>query len=231
MDLEGMQELQQVDLLRDDARRKLEAIEAQIGPPPFAEALDAEIAAQADVVQQAEASLREARAAVEAAERRIEATDKRIYDGTITDHRTLQDLQADLYKQRQDITPLRQKSLAAEQDHAAGAEAEVWLGELRGTALASWQERQTELSAQRDQVNEQIGGLSVQVDAKRKHLAGEDLVTYDSYRLRGPRVVASVAGGVCGECRLMLPRMVITRARRADRPVECPSCGCLVRVS
>ena len=158
-------------------------------------------------------------------------TDKRIYDGTITDHRTLQDLQADLYKQRQDITPLRQKSLAAEQSHASGIEAEGWLGELRGTALASWQERQAELSAQRGQIDEQIAALAVRVEAQRERLVAEDLATYDSYRLRGPRVVAGVAGGVCSECRLMLPRMVITRARRADRPVECPSCGCLVRVS
>ena len=47
MDLEGMQELQEIDLLRDAALRALEAATAQIGPPPFMEALDAEIEAQA----------------------------------------------------------------------------------------------------------------------------------------------------------------------------------------
>lgn len=231
MDLEGMQELQKIDLLRDAALGALEAATAQIGPPPFMEALDAEIEAQSESARQADLRLREARAQVETAERRIEATDKRLYGGAESDHRVLQELQADLYSQRQEVVPMRDAALAAERAREAAVEAEQWLRNLRSAAESNWERRQAELTEAKAKAEVETAALTVQVEAQRQRLDGEDLATYDSYRRRRPRVVAPVAGGVCGECRLSLPTMVITRARRAVRPVECPSCGCLVRVS
>lgn len=226
-----MQQLQKIDLLRDDANRKLREIAEQIGPAPFLDALDAEIEAQTDAAGKSRADLAEARAQVELAERRMEATDERIYGGTITDHRTLQDLQGDLYTQRQNLVPMKDAALAAQHAAEAAAEAESWLRQLRVKAASQWDERQADLAGRRDEAERLLAELTAQVGAQRARLAAEDLATYDDYRLRGPRVVAPVAGGVCGECRLSLPTMVITRARRADRPIECPSCGCLVRVS
>ena len=231
MDLEGMQELQEIDLLRDAALRALEAATAQIGPPPFMEALDAEIEAQAESAKQADLRLREARAQVETAERRIEATDKRLYGGAESEHRVLQELQADLYSQRQEIVPMRDGALAAERALEAAVEAERWLRNMRKATASNWEQRQAELVEAKAEAEAQAAELTERVEAQRRRLDGEDLATYDGYRRRGPHVVAAVAGGVCGECRLSLPTMVITRARRAVRPVECPSCGCLVRVS
>lgn len=231
MDLEEMQELQKIDLLRDEAVRTLETVTAQIGPPPFMPALDAEIEAQAEWLQQADSQLREARAQVETAERRIEATDKRIYSGAESNHRVLQELQADLYSQRQEIVPLRDAALAAGRALETASDAGQWLRDLRSRASADWEQRQAELADAGTRAETEVTELTERVRNQRQRLAAEDLATYDDYRRRGPRVVAPVAGGVCGECRLSLPTMVITRARRASRPVECPSCGCLVRVS
>lgn len=226
-----MQELQKIDLLRDEANRTLQSIVGQIGPAPFLDALDAEIEAQADASKHSRAALTEARAQVELAERRMEATDERIYGGTITDHRTLQDLQGDLYTQRQNLVPMKDSALAAQHAAEADAEAEAWLRQMRAKAASQWDERQADLAARRGEAEGLVAELAARVEAQRARLGADDLATYDDYRLRGPRVVAQVAGGVCSECRLSLPTMVITRARRADRPIECPSCGCLVRAS
>ena len=89
MDLEGLQQLQEIDIQRDQAKRELQAILDQISDPPFINQLEAEIAAQEDDVRQAEQAVREAHAIVQTAQRRIEVTDKRLYSGSITDHRTL----------------------------------------------------------------------------------------------------------------------------------------------
>ena len=226
-----MQELQQVDLQRDDAKRVLQTVVEQIIDPPFVEALDGEIEAQALLSLTAARESREAEAIVGTAQRRIQASDERLYGGTITDHRTLEELQRDLYSQRQNLGPLSDANLAARQRAEEAAIAERWLRDFREQALAIWNTRQTQLRAERDEAQDHVDDLSVLVEQRRVRLTESDLGTYDEYRQRRPRVVAGVAGGVCEECRLTLPTMIITRARRADRPIECPSCGCLVRVA
>ncbi len=231
MDLEGMQELQKIDLLRDDAKRVLQTVAEQIADPPFVEALDRELKAQVDLAARAAREAREAQATVEVAQRRIQATDERLYGGAVTDHRTLEELQRDLYSQRQNLGGLQDAALSAGLRSEEAADAERWLSGLRAQSLELWNRRQAELAEQRSSAQVRVDDLSALVAQRRMGLSGADLRTYDEYRRRRPRVVAGVVGGVCEECRLTLPTMIITRARRADRPIECPSCGCLVRVA
>lgn len=231
MDLEEMQELQQADLLRDDANRRLKAIDEQIVDPPFIEALDAEIEAQTVADQEASRADREAQAVVETAQRRIEAAEERLYGGTVTEHRTLEELQRTLYGQRQGLGELRDRQLSARRSADEAAAGRRWLRAMREQALEIWNSRQTGLKAQRDETQALVDELTARVNERRARMNESDLRTYDEYRRRRPRVVAAVAGGVCEECRLTLPTMIISRARRNDRPIECPSCGCLVRVA
>ena len=226
-----MQELQKVDLQRDEARRRLEGVLAQISEHPHLAALNAELEAQTQAAAQAAAAGREAAAAVEQAQRRIEAADERLYGGSITNPRTLTELQSDLYAQRQKLVELQDAALASRQQAEESFGAERWLRQLRERSLEIWNERQSELTAQRDTAQQRMDELTALVDQHRLRLREADLEVYDEYRRRRPRVVAAVAGGVCEECHLALPTMVITRARRSVEPIECPSCGCLVRVA
>ena len=232
MDLEELQELQEVDLLRDNANRTLQAILEQIEDPPFVEALDAEIEAQAQATQQLAGEAREAAAVVETAQRRIDAADERLYGGSVTNPRTLEEIQRDLYAQRQAMVGLKDADIKARQLSEDAFVAERWLRALRAKSLEIWNVRQADLVEQRGAVQSQVDELTAQIDARREQISEADLRIYDQYRRRRPRVVAGVAGGVCEECRLALPTMVITRARRGgDHPIECPSCGCLVKVA
>lgn len=230
MDLEGLQQLQEIDIQRDEARRELQTILDQIADPPFVPQLDAEIEAQAEQARLADNAAREAHAIVQTAQRRIEVTDNRLYSGSITDHRTLEELQRDLYSQRQQLPPLAEAETRASYDAQLAHEAGAWLNQLRTSAVDAWNERQSELETQRGDAQERVDEFSRQVEILRDKLSDEDLGAYDQYRRRRPRVVASVAGGVCDGCRLSLPTIVVTRARRGSRAVECPSCGCLLRV-
>jgi predicted nucleic acid-binding Zn-ribbon protein len=231
MDLEGLQQLQEIDIQRDQAKRELQAVLDQISDPPFIEQLEAEIEAQEEAARQADQGVREAHAIVQTAQRRIEVTDNRLYSGSITDHRTLEELQRDLYSQRQQLPPLADAETRAGDDAQKAHEASAWLKQLRTDALDVWNARQSELQVERDGVQERVDEFSRQVEILRDKLSQEDLATYDQYRRRRPRVVSTVAGGVCAECRLTLPTIVVTRARRGSRAVECPSCGCLLRVT
>ncbi len=230
MDLEGMQQLQEVDIQRDQAKRELQQIIGQIFDAPFIAQLDAEIEQQEEEGRRADHAVREAHAVVQTAQRRIEVTDRRLYSGSITDHRTLEELQRDLYSQRQQLPPLADAESRAQSDADQAHEAATWLHKLRASALESWNARQSELVVQRNAAQEQVDELSRQVEVLRELLLREDLDVYDQYRRRRPRVVSTVAGGVCAECRITLPTIVVSRARRGVRAVECPSCGCLLRV-
>lgn len=231
MDLEGMQQLQEVDIQRDQAKRELQAIVDQISDPPFVTQLDAEIEAQEDAARRSDHDVREAAAIVQTAQRRIEVTDQRLYSGSISDHRTLEELQRDLYSQRQQLPPLAETETRVRSEAEQAHEATAWLAALRSSALDLWNARQSELKVQQAEAQEQVDEFARQVEVLRDKLAQDDLNTYDQYRRRRPRVVASVAGGVCAECRLTLPTISVTRARRGLRAVECPSCGCLLRVT
>lgn len=231
MDLEGLQQLQEIDIQRDQARRELQSVVDQISDPPFTERLEAEIEAQAEEARQADQAVREAHAIVQTAQRRIEVTDNRLYSGSITDHRTLEELQRDLYSQRQQLPPLAEAETRASYDAQMAHEAGAWLQQLRTGALDVWNARQSELQAERAEAQERVDEFSRQVEVLRDKLSQDDLATYDQYRRRRPQVVATVAGGVCAGCRLTLPTIVVTRARRGSRAVECPSCGCLLRVT
>ncbi len=231
MDLEGMQQLQEIDIQRDQANRDLQSVLDQIVDPPFINQLEEEIAAQDEAARLADQALREASAIVQTAERRIELTDQRLYSGSITDHRTLEELQRDLYGQRQQLPSLAEAETRARYDSEQAHEAGAWLQRLRSGALEVWNARQAELDVERRAAQERVDEFSRQIELLRDKLASDDLDTYDQYRRRRPRVVASVAGGVCAGCRLTLPTIVVTRARRGTRAVECPSCGCLLRVA
>ncbi|MYF81380.1 MAG: hypothetical protein F4177_06400 [Chloroflexi bacterium] len=230
MDLEGMQQLQEVDIQRDQAKRDLQHIVDQISEPPFVGALEDEIGKQEDEARGADQAVREAQAVVQTAQRRIEVTDRRLYSGSITDHRTLEELQRDLYSQRQQLPPLTEAEQRAQNDAEQAHNASDWLHALRAAAIEIWNERQSQLQVERSAVQEQVDELSRQVEILRDQMVRDDLDVYDQYRRRRPRVVATVAGGVCAECRIALPTIVVSRARRGVRAVECPSCGCLLRV-
>ena len=142
MDLEGLQQLQEVDIQRDQAKRELQAVLDQISDPPFIGQLEAEIEAQAEEARQADHAVREAHAIVQTAQRRIEVTDNRLYSGSITDHRTLEELQRDLYAQRQQLPPLTEAETRASNDAELAHEAGAWLQQLR-TKRARRLERST----------------------------------------------------------------------------------------
>ncbi len=230
MDLEGMQQLQEIDAQRDQANRELQAIIDQIADPPFIAQLDDEIAKQENEARRVDHAVREAQAIVQTAQRRIEVTDNRLYSGSITDHRTLEELQRDLYSQRQQLPALADAEQRAQHEAEDARNAVAWLHNLRVGALDVWNARQSELLVQHNAAQEQVDELSRQVELLREQMFQDDLDVYDQYRRRRPRVVANIAGGVCAECRIGLPTIVVSRARRGIRAVECPSCGCLLRV-
>ena len=230
MDLSGLQRLQEVDVGRDKAIADLKDITDQIKDPPFIDQLDAEIAAQQDVVRLAEKAVREASAKLQNAERRVKATDESLYSGRITEQRTLQQMQTDLYNQRQQITVMEKDELDLEVAAEDERETLGYLQKLRTDALEHWNAEQRTLETARGESQEAVDEFDRQIEILRERLSPDDLALYDQHRRRNPMVVADVSSGVCDGCRLKVPPVSISRARKGTSAVECPNCGCLMRV-
>ena len=231
MDLERLQQLQDIDIKCDQALRNLQAVAKQLSEPPFLAQMDAEIAAQDDVTRLADQAAREASAQLQLAERRIRATDQRIASGSISDYRILEQLQRDRYAQTQQLTLLNEAKTRTASEARSAQDASDWLQQLRAGALNAWNARQAGIETERQSLQEHVDEFSRQIELERARISDADLTIYDQYRRRRPRVVTRVVGGVCEECRLMVPTISLTRARRGDRLVECPSCGCILRVT
>ena len=144
MDLEGLQQLQEIDIQRDEAKRELQTILDQIADPPFVPQLDAEIEAQAEEARRADNATREAHAIVQTAQRRIEVTDNRLYSGSITDHRTLESCSATSMRSVRHSAAGRGRD-AASYDAQMAHEAGAWLSQLKTSAVDAWNARQSEL--------------------------------------------------------------------------------------
>ena len=164
---------------------------------------------------------------------KIAEEDRRLYSGTITAARELQDLQTEL-----DALRRRQGDLETEileiMDLAEPVDAQLVAFDEQRSALRSEVEAlRTELASTEVELAAELG----RVEAERAEaVAGVDaalLATYtDLRRQLGGTAVARLTGTTCGACHLGLSAVDIAHLHRLE-PGEvptCPECGALLVV-
>ena len=230
IDLAALVELQAVDLRVDALTKQIRAIDEQLGDPPGVAALAVEQEAQTERRE----AMRQARKAIDdeasGLREKIQSEEQKLYGGRGGEARALQNLQEEIYALRRRLKGLDEHTLAAMEREEVEQEAVTYVEGLATASAALWAARQAALQAQRAAVAKDAEALHEEAAAQRAELPAGDLALYDAQRKKRPVAVAASSGGVCGACRLTLPTMVVTRARRAQEPVYCPACACLVYV-
>ncbi|MCX6022278.1 MAG: C4-type zinc ribbon domain-containing protein [Chloroflexi bacterium] len=70
-----------------------------------------------------------------------------------------------------------------------------------------------------------IAALEARRSVVAARLRGDDQAVYNTLAIRlSGRPVARVERGICQECRIALPTVVIQRARRGEELANCSSC-------
>ena len=217
--------LQELDLALAADRAAIEEIATRLDEPEELVEARQLLVQGREELREAEHQFKESEFEADELKRKIEPIEKKLYQGSVTNPKELQDLQADLDSLRRRRSELEDKALAAmdalEQAQQRATEADRTLGELA-----------EQHGVERDDMGARTGELEAEISKllpDREEAAGEIdpslLRLYEILRTnKGGRAVAKVVGGACQGCRISLPMNVMQRARAGSDVVQCPSC-------
>ena len=228
--LDDLTQLNEADLRLDHVKALIAEIDADLGEPPWLDALQAEIAAQQELLEETNSRRRDAEDDLDRRRSRIESEDAKLYDGSIKESRELRNQQEAVYALRRSLKEAEDPALAVLEVEDAQQQSLDYLSTLLSGSGETWSAAQAELQSKRGAHAVDAAVLEQEVDGWRGEISAGDLAIYDEQRLKRPIVIANVVGGVCGSCRLALPTTLLTRARRGTEPVFCPTCSCIIHV-
>lgn len=156
---------------------------------------------------------------------KIEQEEKKLYSGTVTSPKELQNIQHEvdsLKEQHRRLSDqlieleLRLEELTNELDDATACVAA--LDRTRAAAVETWKREATALK-----------GLITSVDTRRlgqqAKVPPQALAIYERVRLRrGGMAVARIQGSTCSACRVSMPDSVRKRVFSQNSVLQCPNC-------
>jgi uncharacterized protein len=223
--------LQQIDLEADAVASELASVRRELADPGVIADLRARELELSTAAQSARAELRESTTSAEDGREKVGAVAQKLYDGSVTAPRELQDLQDELnalqrQQQERDDRALAALGAAEEADAAlAAVSAERAVEEQR---LA---DSQTELTGREAALTTTLDALQVRRQEAAALIDAPSLAVYERVRLRWKGVaIARVQRGVCLGCRVMLPTMLFNKARSGMAIVTCSNCGRILYV-
>lgn len=220
-----IQTLQEIDDQGATLRAALESVEAKLrGDPELDEARRRLAAADAELAPVKKDQVR-VDGQLKLLTSKIEGEEKRLYSGTVTNSKELQNIQheVDSLKEnrarledqllevelRLDSASREQKAAAQDvndRDKARSVQVEGWKHEVRG-------------------FNDSITRSDARREAQKTKVAPRSLALYeDVRRRRGGMAIARVQGSTCGACRIQMPDSVRKKVFNSDVLAQCPNC-------
>lgn len=219
--------LQETDTAIDQRVSALESLRAAYGESEAAAAVRVEIAAHAaglgDLIgQQRDFELQVGRLKERGAE-----IEKKLYGGSVSNSRELQDLQDDLEQLARQRGRVEDELLVV-LEQVEAKESGVRAGESRLREIeSSWSGEQEQMHRDDGRIEHELVQLREQRGEQAGKIPPALLDRYDRLRRRRKGVaVSKVQRGVCLGCRLSIPPAVLQRARYGTNPdpPQCPSC-------
>jgi predicted nucleic acid-binding Zn-ribbon protein len=218
--------LQELDSQADTVRAGLADIDVRLGNEEELEQLRAAVTALEEQRQPLASQQKDQETTVEDGRLHIQREEEKLYGGTITSPRDLDDLQ-------KEVTSLKAAQQHREEDLLAvlsqleeiDGQLTQARAELAG-AQEAWDRDQETLAGDRERLTAELAKL----DELRKPYVERTLP--EVYRLyeqlrqtRGGRAVVRIERGTCQGCRITLPMNFVQRARTGNAVVQCSSCG------
>jgi predicted nucleic acid-binding Zn-ribbon protein len=221
--------LQLTDSEWDDRSRRLAEVEQSLG-------LSDEVADAREDLAGAERALHDSRAKMRALElevgslaSKLKANEERTYGGKVRNPKEL----SGLSEEAKSLRRRRAEAEDVELELMVLAEAqESELAERRTRLLqieATWQEQQTVLQAEKEQLEGRLGGLEELRSEVRSLIGRADLALYDDLRAGlGGVAVALLRRGMCQVCGVDVPTGEAQAVERGEGPYFCPVCNRLL---
>lgn len=195
------------------------------------ETADHQIGEQTKVVADVDREQRRIEDQLTTAEAKATEIDKRLYGGTVSNARELQDLQTELESFRRHISTVEDEAFAAlektEAAQARLAELETMRDEIRNRR----ENAEMTLTAAAAEIDGEVAELEANRGEVSRGVSPDLLDEYERLRSVSEGVaVAKLVGNRCEGCHLTLPAMEIDRIRHLppDERVHCDECGRLL---
>ena len=170
--------------------------------------------------------LRSERAAVQDQRAKIEESEKRLYSGTVTNPKELEDIQneIDALKRYLDVLEERQLEamLAVDETQEIFDVAQAQLDQ----ALSEAESRNADLLKEKSEIDEAVADLVLKRQEQASGIDTDDLKIYESVRAKRAGVgVAKVQDRTCAACGSTLASAFYQQARSPSSITYCDSCN------
>ena len=227
--IKQLYELQTVDLEIDWHRARLGEIASALGDdsalaPLRASATEGKSAVQSETVRQNALDT-----IVSGYDDKIKGVETKLYSGTVTLARELQDLQADIDMIKRQRAGQEDQLLevleALESAQKTSGAAAVALA----NAEAAWAADQQAMTVEQAVLDGEVTDLSGSRDARAAAIPAPDVALYErTRRARKGKAVARLLVDTCEACRTSIPTRTVQQARTSTEPIKCPSCGLIL---
>ena len=223
---EPLYQLQSLDLEIETGQRRVLEIQAGLGESEgLRQACQAQATAQEECKRWTTRT-RDLELEIESLSNKIATNEKRLYSGSVTNPKELEDLQEKIASLKRQHGAVEDNLLEA---MVYSEEAEATL-EKRHTALTDTETRwRADQATFREELNELETRLAVAQDERdqlRQIIVSDDLALYDYTRSRhGAIAVTTLRDGVCGFCAVAPSSTKLKRIQSGQELLQCGNCG------
>ena len=216
---------QVIDLEIDAAQDRIKAIDSELADNEALQNAKTNLDQQVEQTRQAAQENSGAEHAVEAQRQKIESTDTRLYSGTVTNPKELEDLQAESESLNRHFQVLEDRLLETMVilDDAAALEDQA---SKDFNAIAAQNEVESaELVIERKELIKTISRLSEEREVAAATISENDMAKYQELRENYKGLaIADLADGSCSACGLEHTASVQQRARLGEEFIFCDQC-------
>jgi predicted nucleic acid-binding Zn-ribbon protein len=219
-------DLQDLDHRLGELVHRLSLIEQVLGNREALDRMEEELAQAKEERERLRREHRNLELTVDSAREKQQSVDKKLYGGSVTSPRELEDLSMEMRAIKRDLEAQEDGVLEAmmaleraQEDHAAK---EQTLLSDQGV----WDREQAEMAQERDALQGKKGGLETHRQEVTGRIGPKALQLYEGVRVsKGGMAVARVERGLCLSCSMSLSTHRLQQARSGREPVLCSSCG------
>jgi predicted nucleic acid-binding Zn-ribbon protein len=228
-EIKQLYDLQSLDVELDWRHARLAEINQLLGDDSALKPARAELARRKIAAQKTTGNQVNLDVMIGGFEAKIATAEARLYSGTVTQSRELQDIQADIdmiKRQRGE----QEDILLAVLDDVDKAQKSFTDGtRVLAKREAAWLADQTAMTAERAVLAAELPGLQAGRDARAIAIPISELVLYDYVRKNHDgKAVALLHGSTCNGCRMAIPNRQAQDVRSSDKPVRCANCGLIL---
>jgi uncharacterized protein len=218
--------LQELDNQADAIRAGLADIDERLGNEEELELLRTAVATLEEQRQPLAAAQKDQETVVEDGRLHIQREEEKLYGGTISSPRDLDDLQKEVVSLKASNQE-REESLLAVLSELDEVDANLTRARTElANAQEAWDRDQAALAVDRERLTAQLAKLDELRLPQIERMLPDVHRLYEQLRhTRGGRAVVRIERGTCLGCRITLPMNFVQRARTGNTVVQCSSCG------